>query len=256
MCDNCRVNDAGFDVPGIFNEDYLWFYEQLLAERSTGDVEEIEAALDLERGASILDAPCGHGRLSNLLAAHGFRVTGVDITRLFLERARADAEATGVDVDYRSGDLRRLPTDGPFDAVVCWFTSFGYFDDDGNQEALAEFARVLRPGGKLLIETMHHDGFVRNHPPEPAATVFRRGDDLMVDVTRFDPVSGRATTERTVVRDGTVRQADFVLRLPTVPELDGWLAAAGYSHRSYTDRAGAPLTTDSWRLVVTATKGG
>lgn len=40
---------------------------------------------------------------------------------------------------------------GPFDAVVCWFTSFGYFDDDDNRKVLDEFAQVLRPGGRLLM---------------------------------------------------------------------------------------------------------
>jgi ubiquinone/menaquinone biosynthesis C-methylase UbiE len=42
--------------------------------------------------------------------------------------------------------------------VICWFTSFGYFDDDDNRNVLSEFARVLGPGGRLLIETIHHDG--------------------------------------------------------------------------------------------------
>ena len=49
-------------------------------------------------------------------------------------------------MDYRVGDLRRLGVDGPFDDVVCWFTSFGYFDDADNRAVLAEFARVLKPG--------------------------------------------------------------------------------------------------------------
>lgn len=163
-------------------------------------------------------------------------VTGVDITPLFLERAEGDATTAGVEVDYRPGDLRDLPVDGPFDAVICWFTSFGYFDDAGNRAVLAEFARVLRPGGTLLIETMHHDGFVRSHTSAPAATVVQRADDLMVDVAGFDPISGRVETDRTVVRDGSVRHSHYFVRLPTVPELDGWLEAAGFSHRNYSDR--------------------
>lgn len=255
LCQSRLMSEAEFDVSATFNDDYLWFYDHALTEeRSQTEVDEIVVALDLDGSASILDAPCGYGRLANLLAARGHEVTGVDITSLFVERARDDAAADGVTVDYQLGDLRKLPVDGPFDAVMCWFTSFGYFDDVGNQLVLSEFSRVLRPGGKLVIDTMNHDGFVRNHTPAPAATVTRRGSDMMVDASEFDPILGRVNTDRTVIRDGSTRRSQYFVRLPTVPEFDNWLAAAGFSERNYADRAGKALSFDSWRLVVTATK--
>jgi 2-polyprenyl-3-methyl-5-hydroxy-6-metoxy-1,4-benzoquinol methylase len=244
-----------FNPEETFNEDYLWFYEPMLTpERNRSEAEEIVATLKLAAGASILDAPCGHGRISNALAADGFRVTAVDATELFLERAEADRQALGVDVDYRRGDLRALPVSGPFDAAVCWFTSFGYFDDDDNRMVLAEFARVLEPGGRLIIETMHHDGFVRGFITAPAATVTERGEDMMSDVTTFNSATGRIETERTVRRGGEVRRSHHSVRLPTVPELDHWLAGAGFTDRAFSDRAGRPLRFDSWRLVATATR--
>jgi len=244
-----------FDVAGTFNDDYLWFYEPTLsAERNREEADEIAQTLELVAGSSILDAPCGHGRISNLLAVEGFRVTGVDLTDLFLERARADAQRLGVEVDFRHGDLRDLPVSGPFDAVVCWFTSFGYFDDDDNGRVLDEFSRVLRPGGRLLIETMHHDGFVRRFAGAPTAIVTERGDDVMSDLTTFDPISGRIETERTIRREAQVRHSHHSVRLPTVPELDVWLSNAGFTQRTFSDRAGLPLRFDSWRLVATAVK--
>lgn len=244
-----------FDASETFNDDYLWFYEPMLTdERNRRETDEIAATLDLAPGTSILDAPCGHGRISNLLALDGFRVTGVDLAALFLDRARADAARLGVDVDYRRGDLRDLPVSGPFDAAVCWFTSFGYFDDEDNRRVLDEFARVLRPGGQLLIETMHHDGFVRGFRSAPAATLTERGDDLMSDVTTFNPITGRIETERTVRRDGNVRRSRHSVRLPTVPELDAWLSSAGFTNRTFSDRAGTPLRFDSWRLVTIAVR--
>lgn len=244
-----------FDPADTFNDDYLLFYEPMLSDdRNRREATEIVDILALAPGASILDAPCGHGRISNLLASDGFKVTGVDLTPLFLDRAKAEAERLGTEVDYHEGDLRDLPVAGPFDAALCWFTSFGYFDDDDNRRVLQQFADVLRPGGTLLIETMHHDGFVRGFTTSPAATLTERGDDLLSDVTTFDPLSGRIETERTVRRSGEIRRSHHSVRVPTVPEFDEWLRVAGFSARSYSDRGGRPLRFDSWRLVVIATR--
>lgn len=246
---------AAFDTDGTFNEDYLWFYEPTLSpERNRSDTDEIIGLLQLDPGASILDAPCGHGRIANLLALDGFRVTGIDITELFLDRACAERDELGVEVDYRVGDLRDLPPEGPFDAVVCWFTSFGYFDDADNQQVLREFARVLRPGGRLLIETIHHDGFVRRFVAAPEATVTERDGDTMSDVTTFDSRTGRIESERTVRRGAEVRTSHHSVRLPTVPELDSWLASAGFVDRRFSDRGDRPLRFDSWRLVASAVR--
>ncbi len=247
---------TNFDPAGTFNDDYLWFYEESLsADRNQTETTEILQLLRSDDPLSILDAPCGHGRIANLLAKAGHDVVGVDIIESFLDLAAVGAAEGGVQVDYRPGDLRQLPVEtGNFDAVVCWFTSFGYFDDAGNMAVLAEFARVLKPGGRLIIETLHHDGFVRQHTPSPAENEVRRGGDAMTDVVSFDVCTGRIETERTVRRGGQVRRSKFSVRLPTVQEFDTWLTEAGFDERSYNDRLGLPLTLDSLRLVVTAKK--
>ena len=252
--DTASVGDE-FPREDAFDEDYLYFYEELLTpERTAADVELVWRLLELSPGLELLDLACGHGRIANALAERGVRVTGLDATPLFLDLARADAAERGLDVEYVEGDMRSIPWRERFDRVLCWFTSFGYFDDPDNQKTLAEFARVLRPGGQLLLETMHHDGFVRGFIPAPGATVAERGDDTLIDVTTFDSVRGRVETDRTVHRDGRVRRSHHSIRVPTVPEFDEWLAAAGFSERHYSERGGRPLRYDSRRLVVTATK--
>jgi SAM-dependent methyltransferase len=182
-------------------------------------------------------------------------VTAVDLMEHFLAEARKTAMARGVEVDYRRGDLRELPVDGPFDAVVCWFTSFGYFNDEDNRQVLREFHRVLRPGGRLLIETLHYDGFVRGFVPAPFASMDRVGDDLMIDESRFDSLTGRIETERTVVRGGNVRASRHSIRLLNVPEWRSWLTEAGFGDMDFRGREGAELSVDSRRLVVTAHRG-
>ncbi len=246
-----------FDLEGTFGDDYLYFYEESIDdEHSDADCAEILGLLGLESGSAVLDAPCGHGRLARRLAAAGLQVTGVDVTRAYLEQARAEPAlptgATGT-LTYLQGDLRQLPVGGPFDAVVCWLNSFGYYDDDDCHRVLAEFHRVLRPGGRVAIDTMHHDGGVRHFTPAPDAVVVQRGDDTMLELSTFDPITGRMIVERTVHRDGARRQASYFVRLPTPPEWVVWLERAGFRDVRFRAGGGGPLELDSWEMVVVAT---
>jgi SAM-dependent methyltransferase len=243
-----------FDIEATFGDDYLYFYEESIdAQHSDDDAAEILGLLQLDPGARVLDAPCGHGRLSRRLAAAGMVVTGIDLSEQFLALAKADPVGPGVPPEYLVGDLRRLPTSGPFDAVVCWFTSFGYYDDTDCRATLSEFHRVLRPGGTVLIETMHHDAVVRHFTAAPDATVVTRGDDAQVDVSSFEPLTGRLETQRSVYRDGETRYTTHFIRLPTPPEWSRWLEGAGFSDVRFWAGGGGPLQLDSWVMVVGAT---
>ena len=243
-----------FDMEGTFGDDYLYFYEESIDDaHSDADTAEILGLLDLPAGARILDAPCGHGRIARRLAAAGMEVTGVDLTPAYLEQARTDPLLRPGTVTYLEGDIRSLPVDGPFDAVVCWLNSFGYYDDADCHRVLHEFHRVLREGGKVAIDTMHHDGGVRHFTPAPDAVVVQRGDDTMVEVSTFDSVGGRMVIERTVHRAGAPpRRASYFVRLPTPPEWVVWLQAAGFHDVEFRAGGGGPLELDSWELVVTA----
>ncbi|HEY6739260.1 MAG TPA: methyltransferase domain-containing protein, partial [Actinopolymorphaceae bacterium] len=103
-------HNPDFDVEGVFDEDYLYFYADRVDDaRSEADVDLIWRVLGLEPGMRVLDLACGHGRIANRLAARGCVVTGLDRTALFLDRAREDAARRGVEVEYVLGDMRELP---------------------------------------------------------------------------------------------------------------------------------------------------
>ncbi len=243
-----------FDLEATFGDDYLYFYEESIDDaHSDSDTAEILRILGLPKGSRILDAPCGHGRIARRLGAAGMVVTGVDLTPDYLDQARADPDLIPGSVDYVLGDVRELPMDGPFDAVVCWLNSFGYYDDAECHRVLAEFHRVLRPGGLVAIDTLHHDGGVRHYTPAPDAVSVQRGDDTMIELWTFDPVSGRMYIERTAHRDGAVRHASYYVRLPTPPEWIVWLENAGFHDVRFEAGGGGPLEVDSWELVVVAT---
>lgn len=102
--------------------------------------------LPLPKGALILEVGCGTGRTACYLAKRGFQVTGTDIRPEMIDKAKRRAEDEGADVIWSVGDARRLPfADGSFHVVVG--ESVTLFCGPG--EALAEYCRVLKPGGVL-----------------------------------------------------------------------------------------------------------
>jgi len=109
----------------FFGEDYFEIYRDAFpAEHTAAQVDGIVSLLGLDTGARVLDLACGHGRHAILLAKRGFDVTGYDLSEVFLARARADAEAEGVTARWVRGDMRELPFDGEFHAVINIFTAF------------------------------------------------------------------------------------------------------------------------------------
>ncbi len=96
-----------------------------------------------------LDAACGTGRHTRRLAQLGHEVVGVDLTPEMLALARAAPGATG----FAEADVRFLPTRSQsFDLVVCALAIAHVADLDS---AIAEFARVLRPHGHLVLSALH-----------------------------------------------------------------------------------------------------
>lgn len=248
----------GSDFPreAAFDEDYLYFYEELLTpERTAAEVELIWKLLELEPGLELLDLACGHGRIANPMAERGVRVTGLDATPLFVDLARKDAAERGVDVEYVEGDMRSLPTSwaGRFDRVLIWFTSFGYFDDEENRRVLDEAYGALKPGGLLAVELNNMLRLLQAYADE---VVTERGDDRMIDRHRFDIQTGRSLDERTIIRGGKERTFEFSVRMFAPAELRDWFFQAGFVDAVAYGDDGEPLTPkhEGRRMTVVGRK--
>jgi ubiquinone/menaquinone biosynthesis C-methylase UbiE len=110
----------------------------------------------LPAGAEVLEVALGPGYLAIEMARTGrLQVTGLDISRSFVKIASENAVQAAVSADFRQGDAASLPFDSEsFDLVVCQ-AAFKNFTRPGT--ALAEMHRVLRTGGRAVIQDMSRD---------------------------------------------------------------------------------------------------
>ena len=117
------------------------------------DLDTVVGLLDPTGVERVLDVATGTGYLATSLSPHVKEVIGIDITPGMLELAVQAAREKGLDnIDNLVGDVEHLPfRDSEFDVVTCRF-SFHHFP--GPRISLCEMTRVLRPGGRLVIEDM------------------------------------------------------------------------------------------------------
>ncbi len=141
-----------------FGEDYMLVYRHRDMQGAAVEVRKMITWLKLPDQSHVLDLCCGMGRHALALAEAGYRVTGVDLSPVLLKEARA------FDMNNRirwiESDMRLLPNDemfiAGFDVVVNLFTSFGYFEEDGEQlKVLRQIRRALKPGGRFIIDYMN-----------------------------------------------------------------------------------------------------
>ncbi|MBL7556628.1 MAG: class I SAM-dependent methyltransferase [Bdellovibrionaceae bacterium] len=146
------------------------------------EVEQVLKNVRLPKGSRVLDLACGTGRHSIQFARRGLTVTGLDFTLNFVKTAKLDARKEKVIATFVRGDMKNLKPHfnaNEFDLVVSLFNSFGYFKVRSNDlKMLKETYRVLKPGGRLVINTLNGEGVksVMNRPisngREPIKNVF------------------------------------------------------------------------------------
>jgi SAM-dependent methyltransferase len=179
-------------------------------------------------GGLILDAGCGNGRHALPLAAAGYRVVALDSAGVLLSAARRAARGAPWPHFVR-GSYTTLPfPPGAFDAVLCLGTALGYLGDEGDRAALREFRRVLAPGGRLVIETLHR-GELGARLCESEERPLASGGTLRFE-RRFDRARG-VMREAQRLEDGGGRDPPrtYELRVYGAGELQRMLEDAGFA---------------------------
>lgn len=237
-----------------FDELYLRIIATILTpERTAQEVAGVMSMLDLRPGAQILDLCCGQGRHAVPLARAGCQMTGLDRSSYLLGKAQQAAEKAKVEVQWVRGDMRWLPWREQFDACVSLFTSFGYFEDEAeNEQVLHQVYSVLRPGGILLLDMSNRDYYLLHLWPN----AWRQyGRAVILEETTFDPITSRFNMTFTWADGSKWESLTHSVRHYTAPELAGMLQRAGLTPVTfYGDFDGSQFDLYSKRMIVVAQK--
>jgi SAM-dependent methyltransferase len=250
-----QSNDAWY--RSFFTSDYLAVYEdQFTAERAACEVAFVEKTLALQKGEVLLDLCCGQGRHAVELARRGYVVTGLDLSVEYLAIAEQAARRAGVSLQTAHADMREIPFESRFDAVINMFSSFGYLESEAEDaRVLGAIARALKPGGRVLLDLLNREWVVHNNGEKD----WHMGEDgvLYLEERHLDLAESRNhVTFTAIAPDGSRRDlGGHHIRLYTLREVIGLLDAAGLTHEKVCGGFdGETYSPDTRRMIVVASK--
>jgi len=130
------------------------YYHKLYAHRSEKEaadfIDELITELQPLQHAVMLDVGCGNGRHCRQLAAKGFNVTGIDLALSSIKQAKKYETSQ---LQFFQHDMRKPFGNNHYDYVFSFFTSFGYFKDQTeNQRVIRNMVNALKPGSPLVFD--------------------------------------------------------------------------------------------------------
>jgi len=216
--------------------------------RTLQQARRVRGLLRARKGQSVLDIPCGTGRLTLPLARTGLVMTGVDLCAAFLRRARAEARREGLAIRYLRSDMRRIDFHEAFDAAFNWFGSFGYFSDADNLAFCRLVRQALRPGGRFLVEGINKSWLLSHFLPTAEETI---GGVRITHRNRYVERTGRIESLWTFRRGRQVERRRVHMRIYDGAELRALLREAGFVNiRLFDRRPAARFTRHSRRVIA------
>ncbi|MBM3237662.1 methyltransferase domain-containing protein [Candidatus Poribacteria bacterium] len=240
----------------FFDEDYLKFWGFFTTpDRTQREVDFILQVLALPQGSRLLDLCCGQGRHALEVARRGYQVVGLDLSETLLRHARKQAKEQNLSMEFVHSDMRRIPFEDEFNAVVNLFTAFGYLEEDEEDEKVIQaVAKALKAGGKFLIDLQNHERLMRDF----SRSHFTELPDgsLCLEEGDFDILTGRIKTRWLLVNEkGERKERTSTLRIYTFTELHRMLKSAELQVKQvFGGFDDSDYKMDSKRMIVLAEK--
>ena len=258
----CRFSGKGDLPPGRsaewFRHSFDDFYLSLYAHRDDAEAERLVGTLAgrFRLEGRVLDVACGAGRFLRALRTKGADAFGLDLSASLLRETRRSLPLEPPSLVR--ADMRQLPVrTGGIAWALLLFTSFGYFDSpEEDRLVLSELSRVLRPGGRLMLDYLNPETTLPGLVPESTRFVSGRA---VRETRRVDPSGPFLRKRIEVAAEGNVPAAVYEerVRLYSPAELQALLAAAGLRvEEIWGDYDGAPFAPDrAARCLLLARQG-
>ena len=239
----------------LFNDDFARTVPKSDPRWLKRELDFIEESMGLAKGAAMLDLGCGPGVHAVQLAKRGYEVIGIDLSLAMLARASDEAAEHQQRINFVQGDMRELTFEDAFDGVLCWGTTFGYFDEQKNAEVAQKIHRSLRKHGRLLLDVVNRDYVV---PRSPSMVWFEGEGCVCMDEAQFDAINSRLKVKRTLMmEDGRSREIDYSIRLYALHELGKLLHDNGFRVAEVSGETSTPgrfFNAESPRILILAEK--
>lgn len=136
---------------GLF-DDLLaqWFLTRSPGQELNDAISFLTRKLSLTSESTLFDQCCGIGSLSLPLARQGISIIGVDLCPRYIEMAQQ--ESNDLPCRFYQGDATAFVPDRPCDGAINWFSSFGFANENGNEQMLCRILQSLKPGGRLALD--------------------------------------------------------------------------------------------------------
>lgn len=250
-----RAPSEWFEDEAFWRASYPFMFPGEMFAAAAEEVEKV-VALTGSGAGTVLDLACGPGRHAVPLARRGARVTGVDSTAFLLAKARAYAEAEGVEVEWRQEDMRSFVRPGAYDLVLSLFTSFGYFDDPAENRAVLENARAsLKEDGALVVDVRGKEMIARDFEVTGSREV--PGVGLVVERRAVTHDWSRMANDWILIEDGTATRFQIRHWIYSGAELEDLLLGVGFGRVDlYGSLDGEPYGPEAKRLIAVARRSG
>ena len=202
------------------------FFAKYGAKKTNAEARYYLKKLNLKKGSTFLDCPCGVGRISIPLAKKGIKVTGVDITQPYLHEVAVKAKKHNLAIERIESDMRKIDFKNKFDAAANLWTSFGYFEKESdNKLVLKKFFQALKPGGKFLLQVINRDWIMRNFL---SRSWDRVNDMKIIEERSFNYQTSQMYDNWTFLRNGKETLVKSTIRLYSYHELYALLKSVGF----------------------------
>jgi len=207
---------------GIANE--MWS-RCMPPEVTRAEVDFLKRALKCKRGARILDVPCGNGRHSLELARRGYKPTGLDISKEYIDGARRAAKAEGAAVEWIHADMRSLKRSDEFDGAFCFGNAFGYFGHEDSRAFLKAVCRALKPDARFILQAGAAEVVLPRFREREWVQV---GDIMFLEHNEYSPELSCVETTFTFIQNGKAETRRGRQFLYTAAEIRRLLEEAGF----------------------------